>query len=74
VVNTDSAPANLVPDSFSWEGSFEEVTARAQHHVERVLLENALKESRWNKTRAAERLGITPKTLLSKMRANGLEP
>jgi len=74
VVNTDSAPANLVPDSFSWEGSFEEVTARAQHHVERVLLENALKESRWNKTRAAEKLGITPKTLLSKMRANGLEP
>jgi DNA-binding NtrC family response regulator len=74
VVNTDSAPANLVPDSFSWEGSFEEVTARAQHQVERVLLENALKESRWNKTRAAERLGITPKTLLSKMRANGLEP
>jgi len=74
VVNTDSAPANLVPDSFSWEGSFDEVTARAQHHVERVLLENALKESHWNKTRAAEKLGITPKTLLSKMRATGLEP
>jgi DNA-binding NtrC family response regulator len=73
VVNTDSAPVNLLPDSFSWEGSFDEVTARAQHHVERVLLENALKESRWNKTRAAERLGITPKTLLSKMRATGLE-
>jgi DNA-binding NtrC family response regulator len=73
VVNTDSAPANLVPDSFSWEGSFDEVTARAQHHVERVLLENALKESRWNKTRAAEKLGITPKTLLAKMRATGLE-
>jgi len=73
VVNTDSAPANLVPDSFSWEGSFDEVTARAQHHVERVLLENALKEFHWNKTRAAERLGITPKTLLSKMRAAGLE-
>ena len=72
-VNTDSAPANLVPDTFSWEGSFDEVTARAQLHVERVLLENALKDSRWNKTRAAERLGITPKTLLSKMRATGLE-
>jgi DNA-binding NtrC family response regulator len=72
-VNTDAAPANLVPDSFSWEGSFDDVTARAQHHVERVLLENALKESRWNKTRAAEKLGITPKTLLAKMRATGLE-
>jgi DNA-binding NtrC family response regulator len=73
VVNTDSAPANLVPDSFSWEGSFDEVTARAQRYVERVLLENALKEFHWNKTRAAEKLGITPKTLLSKMRATGLE-
>jgi len=72
-VNTDSAPANLVPETFSWEGSFDEVTARAQLHVERVLLENALKDSRWNKTRAAEKLGITPKTLLAKMRATGLE-
>jgi len=41
--------------------------------VERVLLESALKESLWNKTRAAEKLGITPKTLLAKMRATGLE-
>jgi len=62
-----------VPDPFCWEGSFDEVTARAQLHVERVLLENALRHSRWNKTRAAERLGITPKTLLAKMRATGLE-
>jgi len=72
-VNTESAPANLVPETFSWEGSFDDVTARAQLHVERVLLENALKDSRWNKTRAAEKLGITPKTLLAKMRATGLE-
>jgi DNA-binding NtrC family response regulator len=73
VLDTETTPANLIPDSFSWEGSFDEVTARAQLHVERVLLENALKEFRWNKTRAAEKLGITPKTLLSKMRATGLE-
>jgi DNA-binding NtrC family response regulator len=73
VAPVESAPRNLVPDSFSWEGSFDDVTARAQLHVERVLLENALKETRWNKTRAAEKLGITPKTLLAKMRATGLE-
>src|SRR5262250_196950 len=66
-VNAESAPANLVPETFSWEGSFDDVTARAQLHVERVLIENALKDSRWNKTRAAEKLGITPKTLLAKM-------
>jgi DNA-binding NtrC family response regulator len=72
-VNRESAPANLVPEAFSWEGNFDDVTARAQIHVERVLIENALKDSRWNKTRAAEKLGITPKTLLAKMRATGLE-
>ena len=72
-VQTESVPQNLVPQNFSWEGSFDDVTARAQLHVERVLLESALKESLWNKTRAAEKLGITPKTLLAKMRATGLE-
>jgi len=72
-IQSDSVPPNLVPDNFSWQGSFDEVTARAQLHVERILLESALKESRWNKTRAAEKLGITPKTLLTKMRATGLE-
>ncbi len=72
-VRTESAPPNLVPESFSWAGSLEDVTSRAQLHVERVLLENALRECRWNKTRAAEKLGIAPKTLLTKMRATGLE-
>src|SRR4029453_17655659 len=72
-VRAESAPPNLMPESFSWEGSFDDVTARAQLHVERVLLEAALKECRWNKTRAAEKLGIAPKTLLTKMRATGLE-
>src|SRR5438477_4277293 len=72
-VRTETIPANLIPESFSWDGSLEDVTARAQLHVERVLLENALRASRWNKTRAAEKLGIAPKTLLTKMRATGLE-
>jgi DNA-binding NtrC family response regulator len=72
-VRTETAPSNLVPDAFSWEGSFDDVTSRAQLHVERVLLENALRECRWNKTRAAEKLGMAPKTLLTKMRATGLE-
>jgi DNA-binding NtrC family response regulator len=72
-IRAESAPTNLMPESFSWEGSFDDVTARAQLHVERVLLEAALKECRWNKTRAAEKLGIAPKTLLTKMRATGLE-
>ena len=38
-----------------------------------VQLEGALRESKWNKTRAAEKLGVSPKTLLAKLRAVGLE-
>ena len=40
---------------------------------ERVLLESTLRDCQWNKTRAAERLGVSPKTLLAKIRAVGLE-
>jgi len=71
-LRTETMPVNLIPESFSWAGSLEDVTARAQLHVERVMLEKALRECRWNKTRAAEKLGIAPKTLLTKMRATGL--
>jgi len=68
-----SIPAGLLPDSFSWEGSLEEVAQRATAHVERLKIESALREARWNKTRAAELLGISPKTLLAKIRNLGLE-
>jgi len=66
-------PAGMLPENFSWEGSLEEISGRAMAHVERVVLEGALRDSRWNKTRAAERLGVSPKTLLAKLRAVGLE-
>jgi DNA-binding NtrC family response regulator len=69
----DSLPAGMLPEKFSWEGSLEDVTQRAAGHVERVLLESTLRECQWNKTRAAERLGVSPKTLLAKIRAVGLE-
>jgi DNA-binding NtrC family response regulator len=69
----DSLPQGMLPEKFSWEGSLEEVTQRAAGHVERVLLESTLRECQWNKTRAAERLGVSPKTLLAKIRAVGLE-
>ena len=37
------------------------------------MLETTLRECTWNKTRAAEKLGVSPKTLLTKLRAAGLE-
>ncbi len=69
----DTLPAGMLPEDFNWEGSLEEVTGRAVGHVERVMLENTLQECKWNKTRAAEKLGVSPKTLLAKLRSAGLE-
>jgi DNA-binding NtrC family response regulator len=66
-------PAGMLPQTFSWDGSLEDVSARAVTHVERVVIESALREAKWNKTRAAEKLGVSPKTLLAKLRAAGLE-
>jgi DNA-binding NtrC family response regulator len=71
--DVESLPAGMLPETFSWEGSLEEITGRAVTHIERVVLESALRECKWNKTRAAVKLGVSPKTLLAKMRSAGLE-
>src|ERR1700751_3749768 len=64
--DVDSLPAGMLPESFRWDGSLEEISCRAVAHVERVVLEAALRDCKWNKTRAAEKLGVSPKTLLAK--------
>nr|MDP9147907.1 hypothetical protein [Acidobacteriota bacterium] len=66
-------PEGLLPQSFNWAGSLEEVSERAINHVENIMLENTLRECSWNKTRAAEKLGISAKTLLAKLRTAGIE-
>ena len=66
-------PSGTIPENFNWEGTLQEVSRRALEHVDRFLIETALRECKWNKTRAAEKLGVSFKTLLSKMRALGLE-
>ena len=66
-------PLGMLEEQFIWEGPLEEVSQRAVAHVERFKIENALRETKWNKTRAAEKLGVSYKTLLSKIRALGLE-
>ena len=66
-------PPGMLAEGFNWEGSLPEVSARALEHVERFQIEAALRGSKWNKTRAAEQLGVSYKTLLSKIRALGLE-
>jgi len=66
-------PAGMLPEKFNWDGTLEQVTSRAAAQVEKALLENTMRECKWNKKRAAEKLGITPKTLLAKLRGAGLE-
>jgi DNA-binding NtrC family response regulator len=69
----EQLPGGMLNEEFRWDGPLEEVSQRAVAHVERFKIENALQESKWNKTRAAEKLGVSYKTLLSKIRALGLE-
>jgi DNA-binding NtrC family response regulator len=71
--DADKLPAGMLREDFTWEGSLEEVRERAASQVEKVLLESTMRDCKWNKTRAAEKLGISPKTLLAKLRGAGLE-
>jgi transcriptional regulator with GAF, ATPase, and Fis domain len=66
-------PSGMLEESFSWEGTLQDVGTRAIEYVERFKIDAALRASKWNKTRAAEQLGISYKTLLTKIRALGLE-
>ncbi|HUK30316.1 MAG TPA: sigma-54 dependent transcriptional regulator [Candidatus Acidoferrum sp.] len=66
-------PATMLDENFNWEGSLEEVASRAVAHVERFKIAEALRECKWNKSRASERLGVSYKTLLHKIKLFGLE-
>ncbi|HTX16494.1 MAG TPA: sigma-54 dependent transcriptional regulator [Candidatus Baltobacteraceae bacterium] len=69
----EEMPDGMLASQFLWEGPLDEVSQRALAHVERFKIHNALRESKWNKTRAAEKLGVSYKTLLTKIRSLGLE-
>jgi DNA-binding NtrC family response regulator len=69
----EEMPDGMLEEQFLWEGPLEEVSQRAVTHVERFKIQVALRESKWNKTRAAESLGVSYKTLLHKIRTLGLE-
>jgi DNA-binding NtrC family response regulator len=71
--SAEQLPEGMLDENFLWEGPLEDVSQRAVAHVERFKIQNALRESKWNKTRAAEKLGVSYKTLLHKIRALGLE-
>ena len=60
-------------NDLQWEGTLDEVTTRAMAHLEGFKIAEALRECKWNKSRAAERLGVSYKTLLHKIKLLGLE-
>jgi DNA-binding NtrC family response regulator len=68
----EELPDGMLEERFLWDGPLDEVSQRAVTHVERFKIQNALRESKWNKTRAAEKLGVSYKTLLTKIRTLGL--
>jgi DNA-binding NtrC family response regulator len=69
---SSSGPA-APPGDFDLAGSLFDVTERAVRAVERAKITQALEESRGNRTLAAEKLNISAKTLLAKLRAHGLD-
>ena len=69
----EQVPSTMLGEDFDWQGTLQEVTARAIERIERFRIESALRAAKWNKTRAAEQLGVSYKTLLHKIRALGLQ-
>jgi DNA-binding NtrC family response regulator len=59
-------------EGLDYSGTLAEVTARALAIVERRKISDALTASDGNRTRAADRLGVSTKTLLAKIRELGL--
>ncbi|UCG79374.1 MAG: sigma-54-dependent Fis family transcriptional regulator [Nitrospirota bacterium] len=55
------------------EGTLEDAAKEALKIAESMRIKKALDEVRWNKTRAAEILGVSYKTLLTKIKDYGLE-
>jgi DNA-binding NtrC family response regulator len=68
-----AAAAAGARSAFPLEGSLQEATARAVETVERAKIEVTLRECKWNKQAAADRLGISYKTLLTKAKQYGLD-
>ncbi len=60
-------------DGFDMRGSLSEVSARAQRLVEGRKIGLTLKECGYNKSRTAERLGVSYKTLLTRIKELELE-
>jgi len=57
----------------SLDGSLSDISAQAVRTVEKAKIEATLRECKWNKSKAAQRLGVSYKTLLTKIHTYGLD-
>ncbi|MFY9574181.1 MAG: helix-turn-helix domain-containing protein, partial [Blastocatellia bacterium] len=60
-------------DGFDLRGSLSDVSGRAQRLVERRKIDVTLRDCEFNKSRAAERLGVSYKTLLTRIKELDIE-
>jgi len=71
--SAEQLPEGMLDEKFQWEGPLEDVSQRAVAHVERFKIQNALRESKWNKTRARPKSWESPtRPFLHKIR--GIRP
>ena len=64
---------NLAAPASAAAASLPDVAAQAAQTAERAKIESTLRDCKWNKAKAAERLGISYKTLLNKIHAYDLD-
>lgn len=72
-ISYGSSESNGLLEGFDLRGSLAEVSDRAQRLVERRKIEATLKECGYNKSRASEKLGVSYKTLLTRIKELALE-
>ena len=70
----DEALSDTQLAGFDFSGTLNEATDRAVRMIEQRKIADALTECDGNKTRAAEVLGISYKTLLTKIKDYNLQP
>lgn len=67
------ASAATADAQINWDAPLQAISSQAVKSVERAKIEATLRECKWNKAAAAERLGISYKTLLTKIHSYGLD-
>jgi two-component system, NtrC family, response regulator AtoC len=75
--NPDASPSDRVPATTGKPqnglGSLKDAARIAAQQVERDLILESLRRMRWNRKETAKLLGVSYKTLLAKIRENGLD-